>query len=725
MKCPNCGEIIKEKKKMNFCGYCGANLKTGEKTFTSPEPRDNISINTNPERINDFTPKPAAPPRSETLDFGSPFERMVKENALNQAQSNPDFVPPFGMPVPNKETAPNQGPVSVQTTVAPPPFNSFQPADFTMSKPGEAPEQKIVTVEPPIIPDTPAFSAPVTPVVPPAPEAPVSPQQPAAPKSASPIASFDPSSLSMFDPYKMNNAGGNGGGAYEPLDSDPLDAKPVSISSFNERLSLLIEQTSQPYGSETEKKDGAPKNDQPEVKAENQDKGLDPALNIARNNVTMRNDTDDSGVNPITYMEYTKSTDRKSNENKYASFDFTVPEIKPASAPDNTQIEEDIREKLRKEEAKKAIDESVDSILDFTAHKKPLSESVSEKPEQSIIEETPAAPVAEAVKQPEPEPVKPTEPEPVPEPQPEPEPAKEKLINYVGQEKKAAVQMIKFKGLVPEIEYVDSDKDFGFVVAQSIPADTEVLPGTAVKLSVSAGTWSEWEENPMPVSPNNFIIETKTEFRKRSRTRTTDKRDTTDSSEYEGYTLTGTDQKFSEWETDQYYTAEAIPPGPTCEIVRVASGFKYAGWFNPANMNGMSFSSPDVANFFNTNLSGVKWMYEEIISEQNIKPDVKNWKLVTDNMNTTPAGDPMISNIFFSAHVLDGKSYAMKFGSTETEWYVYKRRNLLETIYHFEKEIISDWGEWSEWAETPLTGSEDCEVESRTLTRSRRKIPNN
>ncbi len=722
MKCPNCGEIIKEKKKMNFCGYCGANLKTGEKTFTSPEPRENISLNTNTERINDFTPKPAAPAapaHPETLDFGSPFERMVKENALNQAQSNPDFVPPFGN-IPNINTnTVNQGPAApAQTTVAPPPFNSFQPADFTMSNPGEAPEKKITTVEPPIIPDTPAFSVPPTPVTP-VPENPAAAPKPAAPKSASPIASFDPSSLSMFDPYKMNNAGGNGGGAYEPLDSDPLDAKPVSISSYNERLSLLIEQTSQPYGAEPENKEEAPKNDQSEVKAENNSDGLDPAINIARNNVTMRNDTDDSGANPITYMEYTKSTDRKSNENKYASFDFTVPEIKPASASETPEQEAALLEKLRKEEAKKAIDESVDSILDFTAHKKAVSEAVPDKPVQPIIEETPAAPVTETVKQPEPEPVKPAEPEP------EPEPAKEKIINYVGQEKKAAVQMIKFKGLVPEIEYVDSDKDFGFVVAQSIPADTEVLPGTAVKLSVSAGTWSEWEENPMPVSPNNFLIETKTEYRKRNRTRTTDKRDTTDSSEYEGYTLTGTDQKFSEWETDQYYTAEAIPPGPTCEIVRVASGFKYAGWFNPANMNGMSFSSPDVANFFNTNLSGVKWMYEEIISDQNIKPDVKNWKLVTDNMSTTPAGDPMMSNIFFSAHVLDGKSYAMKFGSAETEWYVYKRRNLLETIYHFEKEIVSDWGEWSEWAEAPLTGSDDCEVESRTLTRSRRKIPNN
>lgn len=720
MKCPNCGEIIKEKKKMNFCGYCGANLKTGEKTFTSPEPRNNISVNTNPERISDFTPTPPAPAHPETLDFGSPFERMVKENALNQAQSNPDYVPPFGMP---KENTVNPVPAGNQTTVAPPPFNSFQPSDFTLSKPGEGPEKKIVTVEPPIIPDNPsAFSvspSPIPPVVPPVPEKPAAEQQHAAPKSTSPIASFDPSSLSMFDPYKMNNtANTNVGGAYEPLGADPLDAKPVSVSSFNEKLSLLIEQTSQPFGAEPEKETKAPENTHSDASEEIKNKGLDPTINISRNNVTMRNVSDDPNANPITYMEYTKSSDRKNDGNKFSAYDFTVPEVKPASPEENVSSEDELREKQRKEEARKAIDESVDSILDFTAHKK----TVSDKPEQPAAEaEKPVQneAAAEAVKQPEPEAVKPAEPEP------EPEPVKEKVINYVGQERKSAEQMIRFKGLVPEIEYVDSDRDFGFIIAQSIPADTEVLPGTAVKLSVSAGTWSEWEENPMPVSPNNFIIETKTEYRKRNRTRTTDKRDTTDSSEYEGYTLTGTDQKFSEWETDKYYTAEAIPPGPTCEIVRVASGFKYAGWFNPANMTGMSFSSPDVANFFNTNLSGVKWMYEEIISEQNIKPDVKNWKLVTDNMNTTPAGDPMISNIFFSAHVLDGKSYAMKFGSSETEWYVYKRRNLLETIYHFEKEIVSDWGEWSEWSETPLNGSEDCEVESRTLTRSRRKIPNN
>ena len=66
----------------------------------------------------------------------------------------------------------------------------------------------------------------------------------------------------------------------------------------------------------------------------------------------------------------------------------------------------------------------------------------------------------------------------------------------------------------------------------------------------------------------------------------------------------------------------------------------------------------------------------------------------------------------------------MKYGSAETEWYIYKRRSLIETIYHFEKEIISDWSEWTEWSETELTADEDCEVESRTLSRSKRKTPN-
>ena len=57
MKCPNCGELIKEKKKMNFCGFCGANLKTGEKTFTQPEPEENFVPNSTPvQNLSEFNP---------------------------------------------------------------------------------------------------------------------------------------------------------------------------------------------------------------------------------------------------------------------------------------------------------------------------------------------------------------------------------------------------------------------------------------------------------------------------------------------------------------------------------------------------------------------------------------------------------------------------------------------------------------------------------------------
>ena len=80
MKCPNCGELIKEKKKMNFCGFCGANLKTGEKTFTQPEPEENFVPNSTPvQNLSDFNPgKSSAAVNTPPINpnFASPFEQM-------------------------------------------------------------------------------------------------------------------------------------------------------------------------------------------------------------------------------------------------------------------------------------------------------------------------------------------------------------------------------------------------------------------------------------------------------------------------------------------------------------------------------------------------------------------------------------------------------------------------------------------------------------------------
>ena len=303
----------------------------------------------------------------------------------------------------------------------------------------------------------------------------------------------------------------------------------------------------------------------------------------------------------------------------------------------------------------------------------------------------------------------------------EPEkPVTEKIINFIGQNKSTAEGNLSLKGIKPDFIYVTDNASYDTIIAQSIEADTDVLPGTTITLTVSAGTWTDWSENQI-VPSSQYISESKTVYRKRSRTRTIDKRDTSNISEFEDYKLTGTTYKYSEWVNDLYYTSDVLKPNNTCEIISKVTGFKYAGWFDTFNPINLSFSSPDVANFFNNHLSNANWQYIEVVSEQNVKPDVKNWRLANDSMSKTPAGDSLTSNIFLSTHVINGKSYAMKFGSSETEWFMYKRRSIKETIYHFEKEIVSDWSEWSEWDNQAFTPSEDIEVEQKILTRSRRK----
>lgn len=643
MKCPNCGEQIKEKKdKMNFCGFCGTNLKTGEKSFVPiPETKapalkakDDIDLfSLEKTTNNNFSNEPVIPAQTAppmNTNYASPFEQMVKANAAAAQQNT--TAPQQNISAPQQNTtAPQQ-----TTTVTPPSFNfgSFQP-QYNPEAANNSPVSPVTPVVPPQI--TPS-NQPVQEI--PAP---------------SPTAGFMQASLNKVQSEADKKV------EHEVEFSISGEISDPDRDAISEQLNLL-ENT--PFA---------------------------PKINLTKN-VKIRNSSDSEEENSITYMEYTnnfkddeeKKPENSDIQNKFSSLSFTPP------VTDNTPSE---KTASAHQEPTPVHEPEVQSLVDQVLNETPV---VSD-PDNSVYE---------------------------PAPVPEPEIKKEKVINYIGQDRKTAENMLSFKGLKAEFEYVENEKEFDFVIAQDIPADTEVMPGSTVKLTLSAGTWSEWSENSVPVPPSKYITETRTEFRKRTRTRTLDKRDTTDTSEFEDYKLVGSESKYSDWETDQYYTSEAIPQDDTCEIIRVATGFKYAGWFNPANLQGMSFSSPDVANFFNANLSNVKWSYDEIISPMNVKPDVKNWKLVTDSMTSTPAGDPMISNIFFSAHIINEKSYAMKYGSAETEWYIYKRRSLIETIYHFEKEIISDWSEWSEWSETELTADVDCEVESRTLSRSKRKTPN-
>lgn len=654
MKCPNCGEIIKDtkKNKMNFCGFCGTNLRTGEKSWAVRE-TDNEKIE-NENRASGIplsNPAPSAPAYNNVSNSNQRYNSSAAaiaanyNNTPNEEQkkvqysgSNTTFenlggpkIPEFKRPDPYKQNISSE-----------PTYQQYISYNQIKNMADKAENERIdqsQTIVPPSFGNS-------------------------APKAVTPPPSFG----SGFDSVSNQDNRINS-----------TDTTDVSTAELNQDIADKIKTL------------------------ENTSFGMSAAEQNASSSELKFEET------PITYTQYRKGnglSDFQDNTSGSETVDLNQDNQQTGNLNDNYAFDYN-------KDSYKSINTISDNDASLT-DSNTVDQILNSIPEAaSSFHSIPTAQTGSFVPEPEPEPVI-----------SEPEPEKDKIINFVGQERTAAENMLRFKGVTTEIVYVTDDKEYDTVIDQSIAPDTEFIKGSpmSITLTVSGGTWSEWSSTPEYVPASTYITETKTEYRMRTRTRSTDKRQTTNSSEYEDYNLVRTENKYSEWKVDQYFTSENIPVDDKVEIVARQSGFKYAGWFNPMNMTSISFSTPDVANFFNSNLYNVKWTYDEVISEQNVKPDVKNWRLANDNMTRTPAGDSTTSNIFFSSHVVNGKSYAMKFGSAETEWFMYRRRELIETLYFYEKEIISDWSEWGDWTDQELTASEDCEIDERTLSRSRRKV---
>ena len=649
MKCPNCGEIIKDtkKNKMNFCGFCGTNLRTGEKSWAVRENEKNEN-ESRTSGIPLSNTAPSAPAYNNVSNSSQRYNSSAAAIAANYnntpteeqkkvqySGSNTTFenlnspkIPEFKRPDPYKQNISND-----------PPFQQYISYNQIKNMADKVDIEKIDQSQT-IVP--PSFDNSV-------------------PKSITPPPSFG----NGFDSVSTQNN-----------HTESVVLNDESTAELNKDIADKIKTL------------------------ENTSFGINAAEQKTSSELKFEE-------TPITYTQY-----RKGNGLSDISNSETINSAQDIQQVNNLNDNNIFDYSKESYKSINTISDNDASISDSNA----VDQILNSIPEAaSSFHSIPTAQTDSYMSTPEPE----------PEPQmPEPEPEKDKIINFIGQERTAAENMLRFKGVTTEIVYVTDEKEYDTVIGQSVDPDTEFIKGSpmSITLTVSGGTWSEWSSTPEYVPASTYITETKKEYRTRTRTRSIDKRETTNSSEYEDYNLVRTENKYSEWKVDQYFTSENIPVDDKVEIVARQSGFKYAGWFNPMNMTSISFSTPDVANFFNSNLYNVKWTYDEVISEQNVKPDVKNWRLANDNMTRTPAGDSTTSNIFFSSHVVNGKSYAMKFGSAETEWFMYRRRELIETLYFYEKEIISDWSEWGEWTEQEPTASEDCEIDERTLSRSRRKV---
>lgn len=81
-KCPNCGEKIVEKK-LNFCGFCGANLKTGEKSLANE--LENISKSKSAKMRDNNT-------YNEPVSYNPPPAPKIEPAPVNQVRYKSSIV---------------------------------------------------------------------------------------------------------------------------------------------------------------------------------------------------------------------------------------------------------------------------------------------------------------------------------------------------------------------------------------------------------------------------------------------------------------------------------------------------------------------------------------------------------------------------------------------------------------------------------------------------------
>jgi hypothetical protein len=219
-----------------------------------------------------------------------------------------------------------------------------------------------------------------------------------------------------------------------------------------------------------------------------------------------------------------------------------------------------------------------------------------------------------------------------------------------------------------------------------------------------------------------YVIEQKKEFRFRSRTREIE---THESSERNlpGYTCIDQRNVYSDWEDEGYYTTEDRETSETCDISTNLIGFKYCGYsyFGENSKIDMCYSTKQTALIFNPDTNPDDWKYVETVLYQDIPSETIDWYPTDDNERKTPAGDKIDCNIKMTSYFVDGKRYAMKYGSLGTEWFLYHRRKAIETVYTYKREYFTEWSEWSNWSDKAVRQDELNEVEARILYRSRRK----
>ncbi len=608
-KCPNCGVKMPDKS-IKFCGFCGTNLKTGERTMADEMAEISKSKSKKNQKVNDelanYVPKAPVIDKNDSAKTETPkFKTSVATPVSNSDKS---FNASFNAPSENSEEYVPKAPVIPQTDDAPKPR-------FKTSVVGSAPvtNSKPVSTAPVQLEDMEEY----------VPKAPVIPQTDDAPKPR----------------FKTSVVG-----SAPVTNSKPVSTAPVQLEDMEEYVpkAPVIPQT----------------DDAPKPRFKTSVVGSAPVTNSKP--VSIPSAPADAFETGILEEEIT-----------HASPVQTISEVEQ-------KLPEPPKNKIYNKEAQNAVDDMENAFSSLGKNKK-----------QDDAKVTVSAPVPS------------------------------KTGSYIGLDIKTARTLIERAGFSVEVSTKNDEKTAkNEVIAQSIPAGQEVSKDTVIKLTVSCGTWSSWSEKE-PSSEGNEI-ETKTEYRTRTREKTIDHKTSTSSEVIKGYTLCDSKKGYGDWETEKYFTNNSKKTSEICELVENLIGFKYCGWFykgkNPAIKN--SFCTLETALYFNKDTKADEWEYQEKISYSNVKESVISWS-PSESSSDTPAGDKIRSNIRMTAYRVDGMDYPLKYGSFETQWYKYKTRSMEGVTYYFEKEGYTEWSLWGKWSEKSEIATEFLDVETRVLYRSR------
>lgn len=224
---------------------------------------------------------------------------------------------------------------------------------------------------------------------------------------------------------------------------------------------------------------------------------------------------------------------------------------------------------------------------------------------------------------------------------------------------------------------------------------TTKKPSSQSPTNNNTSSWSSWVESlPRDVNKTNYDIETKTQYRSRSKEFATDTKATKS-----GWTKYDQKVSYSAWSANQTSTKK-VTASDTLDIVKTDSRVTSVTWYHYDNQywNG-SWGVDSIATW---ELSST---YHEVVA-----PIDANFGIYYDNDR---GGKQMYSN---GAYYCPG-GWQVWFRGPEhkTTTYTYRTRSKTTTYYFYR------FGAWSGWTDSEVKGNDNVQVETRELYRYKKK----